>query len=389
MLAALLVDLDGTLVATNALHARAFVDAFAEAGVVVPVSAVMPHIGLGADRLVGAILGPDTPDGQAEALAARHTAIYIDRYAARATLRAGALDLLAAARRAGLNLALATASKQDELDAVARAAGLDLDAFDAVLTADDVENAKPSPDVIAAACKKLGVDAAATALVGDTPFDALAARRGGSVLLGVENGTHTREVVRCAGARGVWSGPGDLARAFEQAMRLASPGPHVLTAATLDALMDAALDVAEATLGDGGVPFGAVVARPDGTVVARAGNRGHTTGSPIAHAESEALRQAGARLSEHDDLVLVATVEPCAMCFGAALAARIDTVAYALAAPENGATARLDGPTRGPAVLPRTTHRAHGRDRSRDLFVRYAALHPGNAFVARLLADTA
>lgn len=386
MLAALLLDLDGTLVDTNALHARAFADALAEGGIVVPPAALLPHIGLGANRLVRALLGPTVPDGQAEALAARHTDLYLARYADRATLRAGALALLTAARERGLRIALATASKQDELDAVARAAGLDLDAFDAVLTAEDVDEAKPDPDVVTTAAERLGVSVAATALVGDTPFDGMAAGRAGSVLLGVENGTHTVDELRRRGARGVWPGPGDLVRALDRALDVASPGPHVLTDERLGEWMEMALAEADAGLDAGGLPFGAVVVRSDGTVLARASNRRHATGATVDHAEIEALRGAGRALDGVRDALLVTTVEPCALCLGAAVEARIDTVVFARAAPDNGGRAvvspRPDGATAFPRVVPLPAFEA----RVRAQFARALAAAPDDTFLRRLAA---
>ena len=112
----------------------------------------------------------------------------------------------------------------------------------------------------------------------------------------------------------------------------------------LDALMVIALDEGKAAIEHGDVPIGAVVARiNDGAIVARRHNEREHLGDPTAHAEVLALRDAAAavgswRLTGH---VLVATLEPCPMCAGAALAARVDTIAFGAEDPKAGAAGSL------------------------------------------------
>ena len=107
--------------------------------------------------------------------------------------------------------------------------------------------------------------------------------------------------------------------------------------------MALALDEATAALAHGDVPVGAVVVGPDGSVLARRHNERELTGDPTAHAELLALRDAAAHLGRWrlDDCVLVSTLEPCPMCAGAALAARIGTVVFGAADPKAGACGSL------------------------------------------------
>jgi tRNA(adenine34) deaminase len=113
---------------------------------------------------------------------------------------------------------------------------------------------------------------------------------------------------------------------------------------TLDALMGTALDEARAAHAHDDVPIGAVIARiSDGAIVARCHNERELTGDPTAHAEILALREAAAnigswRLGGH---VLVVTLEPCPMCAGAALAARVDAIAFGAEDPKAGAAGSL------------------------------------------------
>jgi tRNA(adenine34) deaminase len=112
----------------------------------------------------------------------------------------------------------------------------------------------------------------------------------------------------------------------------------------LDALMGAALDEAASARTHDDVPVGALVVRTaDGTVLARRHNERERTGDPTAHAEVLALRDAAAELGHWrlDECSLVVTLEPCPMCAGAALAARIGQVVFGAADPKAGAFGSL------------------------------------------------
>jgi tRNA(adenine34) deaminase len=115
-------------------------------------------------------------------------------------------------------------------------------------------------------------------------------------------------------------------------------------ATDLDALMSRALDEARAAPAHGDVPVGAVVVRrADGAVLAHRHNERTRTGDPTAHAELLALRDAARALggSRLDGCVLVSTLEPCPMCAGAALLARVDAVVFGAADAKAGALGSL------------------------------------------------
>ena len=87
------------------------------------------------------------------------------------------------------------------------------------------------------------------------------------------------------------------------------------------------------------VPVGAVVAGPDGEVIAAAHNERELRQDPSAHAEMHALREAARALGSWRllDTVLYITLEPCAMCAGAIVLARVPRVVYGTADPKAGA----------------------------------------------------
>jgi tRNA(adenine34) deaminase len=103
------------------------------------------------------------------------------------------------------------------------------------------------------------------------------------------------------------------------------------------------LALREARRAAGDVPVGAVVLDPSGQVVGTGRNERERTGDPTAHAEIVALRQAAARLGEWrlTGCSLIVTLEPCTMCAGAAVLARVDRIVYGAFDPKAGAVGSL------------------------------------------------
>ena len=110
-----------------------------------------------------------------------------------------------------------------------------------------------------------------------------------------------------------------------------------------DAPMRTALELAEQAPRGGDVPIGAVVLGPDGAVLARAHNRSEVDGDPTAHAEILAIREAagtrgGGRL---EGCTIVVTLEPCTMCAGAIVLARLDRLVLGAWDPKAGAAGSI------------------------------------------------
>jgi tRNA(adenine34) deaminase len=103
-------------------------------------------------------------------------------------------------------------------------------------------------------------------------------------------------------------------------------------------LMDAALAEARRALDTGEVPIGAVVAM-EGEIVGRGFNQPIGATDPTAHAEIVALREAARRVGNYrlTDATLCVTIEPCLMCVGALVHARIGTLVYGALEPKSGA----------------------------------------------------
>ncbi|WP_239145654.1 nucleoside deaminase [Actinoplanes couchii] len=114
--------------------------------------------------------------------------------------------------------------------------------------------------------------------------------------------------------------------------------------------MRRALAVASSSPED--VPVGAVVLGPDGAELAAAGNERELTGDPTGHAEILAIRRAAARVGEWrlEGCTLVVTLEPCTMCAGALVLARISTVVFGAWEPKTGAVGSLWDVVRDPRI---------------------------------------
>ena len=122
-----------------------------------------------------------------------------------------------------------------------------------------------------------------------------------------------------------------------------------------DELMGDALEEARLAVAHDDVPVGAVVVDADGRIIGRGHNRREVDGDPTAHAEVVAIRQAAETLGTWrlDGCTLVVTLEPCTMCAGALVQARVATLVYGADDAKAGAVVSLFDTVRDPR-LPHT-----------------------------------
>jgi HAD superfamily hydrolase (TIGR01509 family) len=390
----LLFDLDGTLLDSNHFHVRAWRRALLESGFDVPESRIAPEIGKGGDKLIPSLLG-DEDQPRDKKLEEDYGRLFLDLIKAEPVpIIPGARELARAARKRGIQTALATSSKEEFLSAVEDSCGWKFLAdFDAVVTSSDVENSKPDPDVPAAAQKKLGLSPAQCALVGDTPYDAQSCRSAGLVCLGVASSGlgFTEDELREAGARRVWKNAQALLDDLDNAILTASPQKISLSAQVLEALMGQALETACEGVEAGEVPIGAVLADGEGRVFARAFNRMNATQNKTSHAEIECFAAAAGKVPlDARDLILVSTLEPCVMCTGAAMEAAVETVVFALEAPYDSGTQRVRAPRSPESQMPRIVGGVR-RAQAREQFVSWLEANQDTdqaAFIEQLLEAT-
>jgi beta-phosphoglucomutase-like phosphatase (HAD superfamily)/tRNA(Arg) A34 adenosine deaminase TadA len=366
----IVLDLDGTLVDTNGTHVEAWRRVLADHGYVIAPDRIFDEVGKGGDKLVPSLLGREADRKDGDSLRKAQPKAFAE-LARRKGLKVfpRVPELLKEFRRRGLKMVLATSSNGEQLNTTLEVSGLRLrELVDAVVGADDAEQSKPAPDIVAAAVKKLDMSPAQCAMLGDTPYDGESSKHAGVVCLGLLCGGHEPTTLLEAGARATFKDPADLLARLDDALRIASPGPAHLTQATLEGLMRQALDVARQGLAAGELPIGCVLARGDGSVVARGHNELNASQDKTAHAEMVTFRRAAGRVpTDARDLILVSTLEPCVMCLGASMEAAVDTIVYGLKAPADSGTGRVKPPQSPESQMPRVVGDVLAKD-SRALF---------------------
>jgi len=130
------------------------------------------------------------------------------RRAGQVRLLPGARELLAHLTRAGVPWAVATSGLKTAAEPTLKL--LEVPAGVPVVTRDQVERAKPDPDLFLAAAERLGADVADAVVVGDSVWDLLAARRARALGIGLLSGGYGREELERAGAYRVYDDPADL-----------------------------------------------------------------------------------------------------------------------------------------------------------------------------------
>ncbi len=209
MARAVLFDIDGTLVDSVDLHARAWVEALERFGKKIAYDAVRSQIGKGGDQLLPEFLSDDEMERFGEDLAEYRTGLYQREYLPLVKPFPGAKDLLTRLKQGGTVVGLASSCMRTELGYYLRMVG-GASFVDAATTADDAENSKPSPDVFEVCLDRLGFEARDAAAVGDSPFDAEAARRAGLVTVGVLSGGFPERALESAGCTAIYRDVAEL-----------------------------------------------------------------------------------------------------------------------------------------------------------------------------------
>jgi HAD superfamily hydrolase (TIGR01549 family) len=201
---AVLLDLDGTLVDSVYPHVVAWHESLAAAGHIVPMWMIHSGIGMGSDRLLPWLLGGHVDD--AEAIIDGHKQRFLDR-AEHLTPTHGAVALLEDLERRAVPFLISTSAGTTEREVLLAALGRE----DLPITgADDVDSSKPAPDLLMAARAQIDGEFSSVIMVGDAPWDALAATRAGMDAVAVRCGGFGDDTLRGAGASRVVDAPRDL-----------------------------------------------------------------------------------------------------------------------------------------------------------------------------------
>lgn len=213
---AFLFDLDGTLIDSVYQHVLAWREALEEAGIELAVWRIHRRIGMSGGLFVNALLretGRQLTDEDVAHIHRRHAELYA-RFRPQIRVLPGARELLRYLTAARVPWAVATSGLRES-------AGPTLELLEVppdipVITRDQVEHAKPDPDLFLAAAERLGVPITATVVVGDSVWDLLAARRAPALGVGLLSGGYGVDELERAGAYRVYQDPADLLRHLDE-----------------------------------------------------------------------------------------------------------------------------------------------------------------------------
>lgn len=225
MSAAFLFDIDGTLVDSVDLHARAWQESLAHFGFQIPFEDVRGQIGKGGDQLLPVFVPAHQLDRMGPRIEKHRDELFKRSYLPDVKPFPRVRDLFLRIRRDGHRIALASSANASDVEHYKKLAQVD-GLVDVQTSSSDVESSKPSPDVFEVTLQRLGVDAVRALVIGDTPYDAIAARRAGLRAVGVLCGGFPEKDLRDEGCVKIYRDPADLFGRYSELNALVTRGPQ-------------------------------------------------------------------------------------------------------------------------------------------------------------------
>ena len=208
MVKAVFLDIDGTLMDTNYLHIEAWAQALEEVGARPPRSRIHHEVGKGSDKLIPEFV----EDGKAERVSELHSEHY-GKLQERGHPLPGAKELISSLVEGGYEVWLATSAEPEELEHHMEELGVD-GQISGVVTSDEAEESKPSPDIFGLALERAEVSAEDAVVVGDSIWDIEAAKEAGVRVAAVmTGGAFSRAELEEAGAYAVYEDCAELLEA--------------------------------------------------------------------------------------------------------------------------------------------------------------------------------
>lgn len=219
MVEAFIFDIDGTLIDSNDYHARAWERAFAANGKNIPIQRIRPHLGKGSDQLLPELLNSEEIEKLGKKISQLREEIFKREYLSQIRPFPKVRELFKKIRETGRRIALASSSKEDEVEKFKTIAEIG-DLVETSTSADDAAKSKPEPDIFHSALRLLGNPARDRVLVvGDTPYDARAAIKAKLPIIGVLCGGFSKEVLMASGCRAIYKDPADLLENLERVLK--------------------------------------------------------------------------------------------------------------------------------------------------------------------------
>ena len=216
MIEAVIFDIDGTIVDSVDLHAKAWQRAFEKFGKKILLEAIRSQIGKGADQLLPVYFSKQELEQFGEAMEIYRGELFKKEYLPKVKGFPKVRELFRRIKQDKKQIALASSAKKDELKRYKEIAQID-DLIESETSSDNVERSKPCPDIFEAALKQLGnVPPDRVIVVGDTPYDAAAAAEANLKSIGLLCGGWTEPQLRRAGCIAIYRDPADLLARYEE-----------------------------------------------------------------------------------------------------------------------------------------------------------------------------
>jgi HAD superfamily hydrolase (TIGR01509 family) len=218
MITNVIFDVDGTLVDSNDFHAQAWQKAFEKFGKQVELKDIQAQIGKGGDQLMPVFLSESEINEFGKQLEKARGEIFKNDFLPRVQPFPEARTLMAKMVADGKKIALASSAHPDELNHFKELLGIE-DFLDAETSSEDAEQTKPEPDVFIVALKELGDPSPEqTVVIGDSPYDAIAASKISLQTIGLLCGGFDEEWLRREGCAEIYQNPADLLAKYDDSL---------------------------------------------------------------------------------------------------------------------------------------------------------------------------
>ncbi len=218
MIKNVIFDVDGTLVDSNKMHAESWRRAFAKYKKQIPFDAILPEIGKGGDQLMPEFLSLAEMADFSQDLEEYRNELFQKEYLPQVKPFPKVRELFERIKENGGRIVFASSATDKDVEEFKKITNT-ADLLEDVTSSDDADASKPEPDIFVAALEKLGNPPKnETVVVGDTPYDAIAATKAGLQTIGVTCGGWSEEDLKKAGCVEVYLSPADLLEKFDESM---------------------------------------------------------------------------------------------------------------------------------------------------------------------------
>jgi len=216
MIAAVIFDIDGTIVDSVDLHAKAWQAAFAKFGKEISLHPIRRQIGKGADQLLPVFFSRQELDEFGKELDEYRSELFKKDYLPKVKGFPKVRELFQRIKRDRKRIALASSAKADEIETYKKIAHVD-GLIESETSSADADKSKPHPDIFEAALRRLpGITLDQVIVVGDTPYDAEAAAKANLQTIGLLCGGWKEKDLRQAGCIAIYKNPADLLAHYDK-----------------------------------------------------------------------------------------------------------------------------------------------------------------------------